>query len=161
MRIKPIIAAVGLLLACTACGTSDNPSAKPSDKASVEPSTASPSAKAYTYQDCVDLLEYDYKEGTPQDASTDPECAHLTSDEYAKAVGEVLAAHKDDFIEQGERQVVWDNAWKNLSADSRASVCAQIESDGAEAVGERLKTAGAKPAGHEVEMAEYYRDNKC
>lgn len=162
MHTRPITATAGLLLALalTACGGSQEPAAnKPAPATST--ATATATAKTYTYDDCIALLEYDYKEGTPQDASGDPECAHLTADEYAQAVGEVLTGHKSDFIAQGAREVAWDNAWKNLSPKSRASVCAQIEADGAEAVGEQLKAAGAQPAGHEVEMAEYYRDNKC
>lgn len=160
-RLATAALAASLLLAVTACGTADNPPATPAAKPGAEASTASPSAKAYTFKDCVDLLEYDYQQGQPQDASKDPECAHLTSDEYTKAVGEVLGAHKDDFIAQGERQVIWDDAWKNLSTESRTSVCAQIKQDGVEAVGQQLKSVGAQPAGHEVEMAEYYRDKKC
>ena len=80
------------LLALTAC--SSNAGNKPAAEATPSPS------KTYTFKDCVDLLEYDYQQGKPQDASHDPECAHLTNDEYVKAVGEVLSAHKDEILEQ-------------------------------------------------------------
>jgi hypothetical protein len=160
-RLTTAALAAGLLLTLTACGTADNPPATPAAKPGAEASTASPSAKTYTFQDCVTLLEYDYAQGQPQDASKDAECAHLTRDEYTKAVGAVLAAHKDEFIEQGAREVVWDNAWDALAADKQKTVCEQIEQQGVDAVAQQLKVAGAEPKGHETEMVEYYRDSKC
>ncbi|MFC8277202.1 hypothetical protein ACFUJR_32660 [Streptomyces sp. NPDC057271] len=85
-----------LLLALTACSSSGETA---SSKPAASTTSASPStAKAYTYQDCVDLLDYDFTDGKPQDASRDPECAHLTTEEYAKAVGEVLTEHKDEIL---------------------------------------------------------------
>ncbi|MFI8254094.1 hypothetical protein [Streptomyces filamentosus] len=101
MRIKTTTTlAAGLLLALTACGTADNPPAVPSDKQGADATTATPAAtaKTYTFQDCVDLLDYDFTDGKPKDASKDPECAHLTPDEYVKAVGEVLTKHKDEIL---------------------------------------------------------------
>lgn len=152
--------AAGLLLALTACSSGgDTGSSKPA--ATTTSASPSSTTKAYTYQDCVDLLEYDYGQGTPKDASGDPECSHLTSDEYAKAVGEVLTGHKGDFLEQGAREIVWDNAWDGLTPDKQTAVCDQIAKDGVDAVGQQLKASGAKPAGYEVEMAQYYQDNKC
>ncbi|MGA5330963.1 hypothetical protein ACPCJT_20260 [Streptomyces griseoincarnatus] len=88
-------AALLTLAALTAgCGSSDD---KPS-----EPSTSTTPAKAYTYEDCVALLEYDFTEGQPQDASGDPECSHLTRDRYKDAVAEVLTAHKDEILEDAQ-----------------------------------------------------------
>ncbi|MFE7580785.1 hypothetical protein ACFU5Y_04355 [Streptomyces gardneri] len=162
MRTRSATALIAALLAAlTACGGSDNPPTTPAAKPDAEASTASPSAKTYSFQDCVALLKYDYQQGQPQDASKEPECAHLTSDEYTKAVGEVLATHKDEFIQQGAREVVWDKAWDGLTAGKQKSVCDEIEQQGVDAVAEQLKSAGAEPKGHETEMVEYYRDKKC
>ncbi|MDQ0842415.1 hypothetical protein [Streptomyces sp. V1I6] len=96
MRRTTAATAALLLATLTACGSSSEGSEKPA-----EPSTSPTSspAKAYTYADCVELLEYDFQQGEPKDASRDPECSHLTRDQYTEAVGEVLAAHKDEIIE--------------------------------------------------------------
>ncbi|MGW4703254.1 hypothetical protein [Streptomyces sp. NPDC004285] len=90
MRTRPALATAGLLLALTAC-TSGNSDPKPT-----APSTTA--ARAYTYQDCYKLLDYDFSQGTPKDASKDPECAHLSPAEYQRAVGEVLTNHKDEIL---------------------------------------------------------------
>lgn len=92
-RLTIPAATTAALLALTACSSdTDKPGPAPSAAAS------SSSAKAYTYQDCVDLLDYDFQQGKPQDASKDAECAHLPRDQYEKAVAEVLTKHKDSFI---------------------------------------------------------------
>ncbi|ODA69528.1 hypothetical protein [Streptomyces sp. AVP053U2] len=82
-----------LALTLTACSSSD------SNTTPAKPSTSPTTATAYTYADCVDLLEYDFQEGQPQDASGDPECSHLTRDRYKDAVAEVLTAHKDEILD--------------------------------------------------------------
>jgi PBP1b-binding outer membrane lipoprotein LpoB len=82
-----------LALTLTACSSD-------SGTTSSKPSTTS--AKAYTYEDCVDLLEYDLQEGQLQDASGDPECSHLTRDRYKDAVAEVLTAHKDEILDSAQ-----------------------------------------------------------
>ncbi|MFG2328264.1 hypothetical protein ACGFMM_01425 [Streptomyces sp. NPDC048604] len=89
------------LLALTACSSSASTAS--ADKPATTAPSPSPS-KTYTYEDCVALLEYDYQQGKPQDASKDPECAHLTNDQYVKAVGEVLTAHKDEILEDAATQ---------------------------------------------------------
>jgi len=160
MRTRTTAATVlaGLLLATlTACGGDGE--SDTSAKSSASPSSSP--TKSYTFQDCKELLEYDYQQGESKDASGDPECSHLTSDEYSKAVGEVLAGHKDDILDQTARQLVWDEAWDELTPDRQDEVCAQIERDGVDAVGQQLKNSGAEPKGHETEMAQYYLDNKC
>ncbi|WP_426404230.1 hypothetical protein ACN9M0_24835 [Streptomyces sp. R-07] len=91
MRTRPALATAGLLLALTAC-TSGSSDPKPAPSATTTP------AKAYTFQDCVALLDYDFSQGTPKDDSKDPECAHLSPDEYQRAVGEVLTNHKDEIL---------------------------------------------------------------
>ncbi|MEE1813688.1 hypothetical protein PUR59_01360 [Streptomyces sp. SP18ES09] len=78
-----------LLLALAACSSDADP--KP-------PAASTSAARAYTYQDCVKLLDYDLTQGTPKDASKDPECAHLSPTEYQRAVGEVLTNHKDEIL---------------------------------------------------------------
>ena len=153
MRTRTATTAVaGLLLATlTACGGSGT-SAKPS---------TSPTAKAYTFEDCTDLLEYDYQQGEPKDASSDPECAHLTSDQYTKAAAEVLAGHKDEIMDKAAREVLWDGTWEEMAASDRDGMCAHIQESGVEVVGQALDNAGDALAGHGVEMAEYLRDSKC
>lgn len=156
---RTIAATAALLLATlTACGSSnsDDKPAKPSASA-----TSSPTAKAYTYDDCVELLEYDYQQGESKDASGDPECSHLTSDEYTKAVGEVLAGHRDEIMDKAAREVLWDATWEEMAASNREGMCAHIQESGVEVVGQALDDAGDVLADHGVEMAEYLRDNKC
>ncbi|MFG2747214.1 hypothetical protein ACGFY0_45165 [Streptomyces chartreusis] len=97
-RTTTAFIATGLLLALTSCGIADNPPAPPSDKGGAEASTSSPSTKTYTFQDCVALLDYDFQQGQPQDASKAPECAHLSPSDYQRAVGEVLTKRKDEII---------------------------------------------------------------
>lgn len=156
MRTRTItIAAAALLTALTACSGDKQPDAK----ASASPSSSP--AKTYTFEDCRELLEYDYQAGESKDASGDPECSHLTEGEYHKAVGEVLAAHKDELMQKGAREVVWDAAWDGLKPDKQVEVCDQLNRYGVDAVGEQLKESGAQPEGHEVEMAQYYASNKC
>lgn len=83
MRTHAIATAlVASFLALTACT-----SAEPAESGKPTPEAKPSASKTYTYKDCVALLEYDYQEGKPQDASKDPECAHLTRDQYVKAVG--------------------------------------------------------------------------
>jgi hypothetical protein len=97
MRTRTITAGLAALLLATlaACGNDDSGTpAKPSTTPS-----SSPTAKAYTYEHCVELLEYDFEKGQPQDVSGEAECSHLTPDQYADAVAEVLTAHKDDILD--------------------------------------------------------------
>ena len=98
-RLATAALAAGLLLALTACGAADNPPSAPSDKGGTEAATSpTASAKTYTFQDCVALLEYDFTQGELQDEKAAIECAHLTSDDYQRAVGEVLTNHKDEIL---------------------------------------------------------------
>lgn len=91
-RLTTTALAAAMLAVVTACSsTTSGTPVSPS-------STASATAKAYTFQDCVDLLDYDFEQGKPQDDSAEAECAHLTPEEYTKAVGEVLTKHKDEII---------------------------------------------------------------
>jgi hypothetical protein len=156
MRTKTTLAAGLLLATLTACSSSDSGGDKPTPTV-----TASPTAKAYTYDDCVELLEYDLEKGEPQDASGDPECAHLSKADYDKAVSEVLLANKDDIQERAHREITWDVAWNELTPAKAASVCDLIDQVGIEEVADQLRNSGAQPNGHESEMAEYYRDEKC
>ncbi|MFI2911129.1 hypothetical protein ACG2OD_23220 [Streptomyces sp. PDY-4] len=84
-----------LALTLTACSSEDSTTP-------AKPSTSPTTAKAYTYADCVDLLEYDFQEDQSQDASGDPECSHLTRDRYKDAVAEVLTAHKDEILDSAQ-----------------------------------------------------------
>ncbi|MET9957048.1 hypothetical protein ABZ135_36610 [Streptomyces sp. NPDC006339] len=91
MRRHATTALAGALLALTACSSTN-------DAPAPTPTASSSTAKAYTYQDCIELLDYDFQQGKPQDASKDAECAHLPRDQYEKAVAEVLTKHKDSFL---------------------------------------------------------------
>ncbi|MFF5795788.1 hypothetical protein [Streptomyces albogriseolus] len=135
-----------LALTLTACSSEDS-----SDQANANPSSPT-TAKAYTYEDCVDLLEYDFQDGQPQDASDDPECSHLTSDRYQDAVAEVLTAHKDEILEDAGNEAIWDTAWDELDADAQTSVCDLLLTEGPE--------TGATQ-GVSEEQAQYYLDSKC
>lgn len=135
-----------LALTLTACSSS-NDGTTPS-----EPSTSPVTAEAYTYADCVDLLEYDFQEGQPQDASGDPECSHLTRDRYQDAVAEVLTAHKDEILEDAGNEAIWDTAWDELDAAAQASVCDLLLAEGPETGTSR---------GVSEEQAQYFLDNKC
>jgi hypothetical protein len=98
MRTRTIAAALAAAaaLTLTACSSED------SSTTPAKPSTSPTTAKAYTYEDCVNLLEYDFQEGQPQDASDDPECSHLTRDRYKDAVAEVLTEHKDEILDSAQ-----------------------------------------------------------
>lgn len=95
-RTTTVAALAVLALTLTACSSSED-STTPA-----KPSTSHTTAKAYTYADCVDLLEYDFQEDQPQDASGDPECSHLTRDRYKDAVAEVLTAHKEEILDSAQ-----------------------------------------------------------
>ena len=99
MRTRTTLAAALLTLAALATGCSSDSSSEDSKPTPAKPSTT---AKTYTYADCVDLLEYDFQEDDLQDASDDPECSHLTRARYLDAVGEVLAAHKDEIVDSAQ-----------------------------------------------------------
>lgn len=157
-RTTAATVAVLLLATLTACGTEPTPD-KPAAAAS--PSTMTSTAPAYTFQDCVDLLEYDYKAGTPKDAQQDPECSHLTKDEYVKAVGQVLGTHKEDIVGQAAREALWDDAWSRMTAAQQTQTCNTIRSNGVDAAGAALAEGAAQPTGHEAEMAQYILDEKC
>lgn len=156
MRRTATAVTAALLLTLTGCGNGGETS-----KAKPSPSTTPAPTPSYDFQDCKNLLEYDYQAGQPRDASNDPECAHLTDDQYAKAVGEVLAGHKDEIMDKAAREVIWDKGWDAIKPDAQDRVCAQIRHDGVEAAGQQFAEAGAEPVGYETEMAQYYLDNKC
>lgn len=162
MRTRTATALAGLLLAAlTACGSDggSGTSSKPSNSA--EPSASTSSTKTYTSEDCIDLLEYDYQAGQLKDASKDPECSHLTDDQYTQAVGEVLAGHKDEIMDKAAREVLWDATWDEMKASDRDGLCVHIQESGVEVVGQALDNAGDALDSRGVEMAEYLRDNKC
>ncbi|MGQ5580898.1 hypothetical protein [Streptomyces sp. ECR3.8] len=137
-------AALLTLAALTGCSSS-------SDGKSDEPSPSS-STKTYSYADCVALLEYDYAEGQPQDASGDPECSHLTRDQYGKAVAEVLTGHKDEILEEASNEAIWDTAWDELDAAAQTSVCDLLLAEGPD-------TGAAQ--GVSEEQGQYFLDTKC
>jgi hypothetical protein len=145
-----LTAALLTLAALTAgCGSDGSNDAKtPATPSAVSSSTSA----TYTADDCRALLEENYTAGTPQDASDEPECAGLTSDEYADAVGQVLTGHKDDILKDAADEAVWDTAWDELGADTQTSICDLLLTEGPEA---------ATTDGLTEDQMQYFLDNKC
>ncbi|TFI30677.1 hypothetical protein [Streptomyces sp. 4R-3d] len=155
MKRTVIIAALLLAAVLTGCGSSSDAAVKPS-------STPTPS-RTYDVHDCKALLERDYAADTPRDASADPECAHLTRGEYVEAAGEVLGAHKDDFLDQAAQEIVWDAAWDETDPDQQQVVCDRLAEDGAVLVGQEMLGAGGmdEASGNPIDMVQYFHDEKC
>ncbi|MFJ2477103.1 hypothetical protein ACIOWI_29715 [Streptomyces sp. NPDC087659] len=156
-RTTTTAALTAVLLALTGCssGGETTTAAKPSASPTPSPTPS------YTFDDCKALLEENYQAGAPRDASNDPECAHLTDDQYTQVVGEVLAGHKDEIMDQAAREVLWDSTWEEMAQADRDGMCHHIEESGVEVVGQALDDAGDIIKDQGVEMAEYLRDNKC
>ncbi|MFC9607509.1 hypothetical protein ACFTTN_29155 [Streptomyces niveus] len=151
-----VIAAVLLLTTLTACSSDSksDPEAKPSP-------TPTRSMDAH---DCKALLERDYASDELRDATREPECAHLTQDEYAEIVGDVIGGHKDEILDQAAQEVAWDEAWDATDADQQELVCGRLFSDGAVVVGQEMMDDGGgmdDAAGNPVDMAQYFLDEKC
>lgn len=152
-------AALAAALLATLAGCSSSGDSTTEAKPSASP-TPSPTP-SYTLEDCVALLEEGYQAGAPRDASNDPECAHLTSDGYTQAVGQVLVGHKDEIMDQAAREIIWDEGWAALDSVGQERVCGAIREMGVEAAGQQFANLGAASDGHETEMAQYYLDEKC
>ncbi|WP_128643523.1 hypothetical protein [Streptomyces sp. SS] len=154
-----LAAAIAALL--VACGTTPEPDAPAAGRQGEPGTTASPSTRAFDVHDCKALLERGYAAGAPRDGSKDPECAHLTRDEYTAVVGEVIAGHKDEIMEDAANEVAWDSAWDQTGPEQQTVVCGRLKTDGAAVVGQEMADASDSPSGDEVEMAQYYLDEKC
>lgn len=161
MNTRTAITAVALLSSLLGCGSGgDAPggSAKPGQG----PASSSPTPRIYDVHDCRALLERDYDADTLHDASGDPECAHLTRDRYLGVVKEVLTGRKDEILEDSAQHVVWDQAWDETDQERRELVCSRLLEDGVEVVSqEMIDAAGDESDGTEVEMSQYYLDEKC
>ncbi|WP_406324503.1 hypothetical protein [Streptomyces niveus] len=151
------IAAVLLLATLTAC--SDRSDSAPEAKPSPTPT----SSRSLDAHDCKALLERDYASDELRDATGEPECAHLTQDEYAEIVGDVIGGHKDEILDQSAQEIVWDEAWGATGADQQELVCGRLFSDGAVVVGQEMMDDGGMDdaAGNPVDMAQYFLDEKC
>ncbi|WP_405399191.1 hypothetical protein [Streptomyces microflavus] len=161
MRTRTIPAAIGaaLLLALTACGTGTDTTA---ETASSPPATSRPSpSKQYDVHDCRALLERNYEADNVYDATGDPECADLTRDEYSEVVGTVIKGRKDEIIEDSVNETAWDIAWDATDKDQQTVVCDRLDIDGAVVVGQEMMDDAAEPSGDEIEMVQYFLDNKC
>ncbi|MGW1894904.1 hypothetical protein ACWCP6_32375 [Streptomyces sp. NPDC002004] len=153
--IITVALSAGLFLAgCTTSGDTKT-DAKPSA------SKAGPTQPAYTADDCRALLEGDCKDSNPRNRAGDPECDHLTRDEYTAAVKDVLSGHVDDIMDNAAKETVWDEAWKQMSSEQRASTCDLMRTESADAVGQAIADEAAKPSGDETKMAQYFLDEKC
>ncbi|MEU0109523.1 hypothetical protein ABZ313_29780 [Streptomyces sp. NPDC006251] len=150
MRTRTALTTALLALAALTGCSSDNSGSK-AETPATSAVTSSPPA-TYTAEDCRTLLEENYTAGTPQDVSEEPECADLTSDEYADAVGQVLTGHKDDILNDAANEVVWDTAWDELDADAQTNICDLLLTEGPEA---------ATTEGLTKDQLQYFLDNKC
>ncbi|MFJ6685784.1 hypothetical protein [Streptomyces werraensis] len=156
MRPTPMLLAVALL-AIAGCSSATG------SKAST-PSTSPTSAAAsrtYDKYDCRALLERSYDEDNVYDASSDPECASLTRDEYVNVVKEVLTGRKDQILEDAEQHIVWDEAWNSTDVDQQELVCDRLRADGAIVVGQEMADETGDNVDEQIEMAEYLLDEKC
>ncbi len=152
MRTRTALATALLALAAlTSCSSDNSDSHKKAETPAPSVVTTSPPA-TYTAEDCRTLLEENYTAGAPQDVSDKPECADLTSDEYAEAVGQVLTGHKDDILEDAASETVWDTAWDELDTDAQSGLCDLLLTDG---------PAAATTDGLTEDQMQYYLDNKC
>ncbi|MGN2366691.1 hypothetical protein [Streptomyces luridiscabiei] len=161
MRIRTILTAIGatLLLAVAACGS---PSNSTIGAASSPTAASSPSpSKEYDVHDCRALLERNYEAGNVYDATGDAECADLTQDEYAEAVGNVIKGRKDEIIQESVNETAWDTAWDATDAAQQAVVCDRLDVDGAVVVGQEMMNDATEPSGLEIKMAQYFLEEKC
>ncbi|MFE7754310.1 hypothetical protein [Streptomyces sp. NPDC057429] len=154
MRTTTAAITAGILLALTGCTSSND--AKPKTAP-----TAAAATPEYDAADCRELLERNYAADANSDVSAEPECAHLPDDQYGDLVGSVLAGHKDDILDQAADEVAWDTAWEQTPAGQQQTVCDRLMTDGTDVVGKELAEASGEPTGNEVEMAQYFLDEKC
>ncbi|MFE7237162.1 hypothetical protein [Streptomyces sp. NPDC057580] len=158
MRIRTVITAAALLVSLVGCGSGgDSADAKPSSRSS----SSSPTPRAYDVHDCRALLERDYEAESLHDASGDPECKHLTHDEYLDVVKEVLTGRKDEILEDATNHVAWDEAWDGTDPKQQKVLCRRLAEDGAAVVGQEMADADENSSGDEVDMAQYILDEKC
>lgn len=148
-----------LLLLTGAAGCSSD---KGTDSAKASPSTSpSPTAREYDVHDCKALLERNYEAEQNRDASSDPECEHLTEDEYTEVVKDVLTGRKGEILDDAANHVAWDEAWDQTDTEQQTLVCGRLKEDGATVVGQEMMAESDEPSGDEIEMAQYYLDEKC
>lgn len=158
MRIRTVITAAALLASLVGCGSGgDSADAKPSPSSS----SSSPTPRAYDVHDCRALLERDYEAESLHDASGDPECKHLTHDEYLDVAKEVLTGRKDEILEDATNHVVWDEAWDGTDPKQQKVLCRRLAEDGPAVVGQEMADADENSSGDEVDMAQYILDEKC
>ncbi|MFC9244591.1 hypothetical protein ACFT7S_11340 [Streptomyces sp. NPDC057136] len=159
MNIRAALTAVLMLAALAGCGSAGDATetnAKPSARSSP---TATPT---FDVHDCRALLDRDYDNDSLRDASGEPECAHLTHDEYLEVVKKTLTGRKDEILEDSAQHVVWDEAWEETDLERQQMVCERLLADGVEVVSqEMIDAAGDDFSGDEVEMSQYYLDEKC
>ncbi|MFC6066492.1 hypothetical protein [Streptomyces ochraceiscleroticus] len=147
-----IVWAATLLLA--GCNSTD------SGGESVSPSASA--TRTYDAFDCRALLERNYENDEVRDASDDSECEGLTSNEYTEVVKDVITGHKDEILDRARDETVWDEAWEGTAPSQQTLVCDRLAEDGATVVGDEMAdAAGDEASGEEVEMAQYFLDEKC
>ncbi|MET7795701.1 hypothetical protein [Streptomyces decoyicus] len=148
---RPIAVAV-LTVTLTACTQHADP----------KPAATTTTPRTYSRADCEALLEKTYQERQLRDASNDPECKALTHDQYVKAVGAVLATHKDEILDRAANKADWDEAWESTAPAQQDVVCRRLKEDGAITVGQEMAEAsGSDSTGNEVEMSQYFLTEKC
>lgn len=145
------VVTAGILLTLTSCASSDD---KPK-------AAATATVREYTAADCRALLEKNYEADANSDVSAHAECAHLPHDQYIELASSVLAGHKDDFINDAENEIAWDEAWETTPAEQQQVVCDRLITDGTDVVGQELADLVDEPTGDENDMAKYFLDEKC
>ncbi|CAL9515354.1 hypothetical protein [Streptomyces sp. enrichment culture] len=155
---RTAIATAALLLATTAACSSATDNKANESSPTPTPSTASPTYDEY---DCRALLERNYDADNVYDASSDPECADLTRDEYTDVVKQVLTGRKDEILQDAGQHIVWDQAWDETDTEQQQIVCDRLLQDGAETVGQEMAEESGDDVDEQIEMAEYLLDEKC
>lgn len=159
MRIRTAITATLLLASLVACGGRPD-----TTDAKAEPTPSPSPARVYDVHDCRALLERNYEGDASRDASADPECTHLTHDQYVEVVEEVLDGHTDEILAEAADHTMWDEAWDTTDPEQQQVVCDRALADGSVVVGQEMIDAGTDPdgnGGNPIDMVQYYLDEKC
>ncbi|MFI6564062.1 hypothetical protein [Streptomyces sp. NPDC050534] len=156
-RTALVLTALIALGAVTGCSSDRRAAATP---APATTTTTNSSEPEHTIDDCEALLEENYNADNVHDASDEPARQGLSESEYTDAVGEVLAGHKDEILDDAADQVLYDEAWDSLDADTQQSICDTMDEEGTEPVAGLLDVTVTPPGRHRRDGA-YLYNNKC
>lgn len=153
--ISAALATAAAALLLTACSTDAPRPATASSPAA--PSTA----HTYDEHDCRAVLERDFDDDNLYNAHPEPECEHLTRDEYIDVVKDVLDGRTDEIYEDVSQHIIWDEAWEQTDPAQQELVCDRLWADGAKVVGREMADETGDDEAEQIEMAEYLLDEKC